>query len=48
LFSAQGQLLLVPGLGIDASAVAPLGQAQWQLSWQSDAGASAGTPPHGS
>jgi tRNA(Ile)-lysidine synthase len=39
LFSAQGQLLFVPGLGVDAAALALAGQAQWQLHWQPDAGA---------
>jgi tRNA(Ile)-lysidine synthase len=36
LFSAQGQLLFVPGLGIDARAVAPPGAPQLRVSWCAD------------
>jgi tRNA(Ile)-lysidine synthase len=39
LFSAQGQLLFVPGLGINVVALAPDGQTQWQLDWRPDGGA---------
>jgi tRNA(Ile)-lysidine synthase len=34
LFSADGRLLFVPGLGIDARALAPPGEAQCALSWE--------------
>jgi len=34
LFSADGRLLFVPGLGIDARALAAAGEAQCALSWQ--------------
>jgi tRNA(Ile)-lysidine synthase len=34
LFSADGRLLFVPGLGIDARAVAAAGEAQCALSWK--------------
>jgi tRNA(Ile)-lysidine synthase len=37
LYSAQGQLLFVPGLGVDGRAVAAPGHLQLQLSWQGDA-----------
>jgi len=33
LFSADGRLLFVPGLGLDARAVAAPGEAQVALSW---------------
>jgi tRNA(Ile)-lysidine synthase len=36
LFSAQGQLLFVPGLGANGNALAAPGQAQLQLFWQPD------------
>ena len=34
LFAADGRLLFVPGLGIDARALAPLGEAQVSLAWR--------------
>jgi tRNA(Ile)-lysidine synthase len=37
LFSADGQLLFVPGLGIDARALAAPGEAQCALSWERQA-----------
>jgi tRNA(Ile)-lysidine synthase len=37
LFDAQGQLLFVPGLGLNGSALAAPGQVQLQLVWHADA-----------
>jgi tRNA(Ile)-lysidine synthase len=37
LFDAQGQLLFVPGLGLNGSALAAPGQVQLQLAWHADA-----------
>ena len=37
LFTADEQLLFVPGLGIDARRWAPTGEPQWGLSWCPDA-----------
>lgn len=34
VFDAQGQLLFVPGLGMDARAWAEPGRSQWQLRWE--------------
>ena len=36
LVYAAGQLLYVPGLGIDARALAPAGTAQVALEWRAD------------
>ena len=46
-FAADGRLLFVPGLGLDARCHAPPGAPQWGLQWRPDPGLSAWPKPAG-